>query len=82
MFFSVKGVVYCEFLPQGQTIDQWFYVELLRGNIHDVMVIVWGNEGDDSSSNAEHDYFAHHITLIPLRKVWIQLFSFQLWVKT
>jgi transposase len=29
-FFNVKGTVYFEFTPQGQTVDQVYYVEILK----------------------------------------------------
>ena len=45
-----------------------------------VMVTVIGNEHNDLSSNPGQGCFAFHIVLIPLRKVFIQLFSLQLWV--
>ena len=43
-----------------------------------VMVIVAGIGYGDMSSNS--GLIAFHIALIPLGKVWIQLFSLQLWV--
>ena len=30
MFFDVRGIVHSEFLPQGQTINQQVYKEILR----------------------------------------------------
>ena len=45
-----------------------------------VMVIVIGNGHSDTSSNPGRDWF--HIALILLGKVWIQLFSLQLWVNS
>ena len=44
---------------------------------HGVMVIVVGNGHGDTSSNP--GLIAFHIALIPSGKVWIQLFSLQLW---
>ena len=46
---------------------------------HGVMVIVVGIGHDDISSNPGRDWF---LALIPLGKVWIQLFSLQLWVNS
>ena len=47
---------------------------------HGVMVIVAGIGHGDTSSNP--GLIAFHIALIPLGKVWIQLFSLQLWVNS
>ena len=48
--------------------------------IRGVMVIVAGYGHGDTSSNP--GLIAFHIALIPLGKVWIQLFSLQLWVNS
>ena len=45
-----------------------------------VMVIVAGIGQGDTSSNP--GLIAFHIALIPLGKVWIQLFSLQLWLNS
>ena len=45
-----------------------------------VMVIVAGIGHGDTSSNP--GLIAFHIALIPLGKVWIQLFSLRLWVNS
>ena len=50
-----------------------------NGGASGVMVIVAGIGHSDTSSNP--GLIAVHIALIPLGKVWIQLFSLQLWVK-
>ena len=50
------------------------------GGASGVMAIVAGIEHGDTSSN--HGLIAFHIALIPLGKVWIQLFSLQLWVNS
>ena len=47
-----------------------------------VMIIVVGNGHGDTSSNTWTKPIAFHIALIPLGKVWIQLFSLQLWVNS
>ena len=47
-----------------------------------VMVIVVGNWHGDTSSNPGQWLISFHIALIPLGKVWIQLFSLQLWVNS
>ena len=58
------------------------YIISSRGGACGVMVIVAGNGHDDTSSNPGRDWLHFHIALIPLGKVWIQLFSFQLWVNS
>ena len=50
------------------------------GGTRGVMVMVAGIGHGDTSSNP--GLIAFHIALIPLGKVWIQLFSFQLWVNS
>ncbi|UYV66759.1 hypothetical protein LAZ67_4002783 [Cordylochernes scorpioides] len=30
VFFDIRGIVHCEFVPQGQTINSAFYLEVLR----------------------------------------------------
>ena len=51
-----------------------------RGGARGVMVIVAGIGHGDTSSNP--GLIAFHIALIPLGKVWIQLFSLQQWVNS
>ena len=51
-----------------------------NGSARGVMVIVAGTGHGDTSSNPGLIVF--HIALIPLGKVWIQLFSLQLWVNS
>ena len=52
----------------------------INGGACVVMVIVVGNGHGDTSSNP--GLITFHIALIPLGKVWIQLFSLQLWVNS
>ena len=54
---------------------------IFGGGAHGLMVIVIGNGHGDTSSNPGRD-IAFHIAQIPLGKVWIQLFSLQLWVNS
>ena len=60
------------------------YVDLsfmiTKGGARGIMVIVAGIGHGDTSSNP--GLIAFHIALIPLGKVWIQLFSLQLWVNS
>jgi hypothetical protein len=30
VFFDIKGVVHHEFLCKGQTVDHWYYLEVLK----------------------------------------------------
>jgi histone-lysine N-methyltransferase SETMAR len=30
VFFDIRGIVHCEFVPQGQTVNKKFYCEVLR----------------------------------------------------
>ncbi|UYV64900.1 hypothetical protein LAZ67_3002334 [Cordylochernes scorpioides] len=30
VFFNIRGIVHCEFVPQGQTVNSAFYLEVLR----------------------------------------------------
>ena len=53
---------------------------LFLGGACGVMVIVVGIGYGDTSSNP--GLITFHIALIPLGKVWIQLFSLQLWVNS
>ena len=57
---------------------QYFLMEVPCG----VVVIVVGNGHGDTSSNPGPDWLLFHIALIPLGKVWIQLFFLQLWVNS
>ena len=61
----------CHILPEGRVI----------GGARGVMVIVVGNGHCDTSSKMDETDCILHST-IPLGKVWIQLFSLQLWVNS
>ena len=69
---SFKNVIYKMCLE----IIYLIFIKGARG----VMVIVAGIGHGDTSSNP--GLIAFHIALIPLGKVWIQLFSLQLWVNS
>ena len=53
-----------------------------RGGARGVMVIVTGYGHGDTSSIPGQDWLHFHIALIPLGKVWIQLFSLQQWINS
>ena len=57
-------------------------VNMQQQGARGVMVIVVGNGHSNTSSNPGRDPIPFHIALIPLGKVWIQLFSLQLWVNS
>ena len=57
-----------------------YLFSICKGGACGVMVIVAGIGHSDTSSNP--GLIAFHIALIPLGKVWIQLFSLQLWVNS
>ena len=60
----------------------WVGNFLQNGSARGVMVIVVGNGYGDTSSKPERDWLHFIIALIPLGKVWIQLFSLQLRVNS
>ena len=54
----------------------------VAGGACGVMVIVVGNGRSELEFKSWTRLIAFHIALIPLGKVWIQLFSLQLWVNS
>ena len=66
------------YIGQGGDIGNWstFCCSMFYGGARGVMVIVVGIGHDDTR------VIAFHIALIPLGKVWIQLFSLQIWVNS
>ena len=52
------------------------------GGARGVLIIVVGNGHGDTRFKSWTRLIAFHIALTPLGKVWIQLFSFQLWVNS
>ena len=60
----------------------YFNLYFFFGGARGVMAIVVGNGHGDTSSNPGRDSLHFHIALIPLGKVWIQLFSLQLWINS
>ena len=63
-------------------IVTWSYYEQMIGGARGVMVTAVGNGHGDASSNPGRDWLHFTLILIPLGKVWIQLFSLQLWVNS
>ena len=59
----------------------YMHTYIYYGGARGVMVIVVGNGNGDTSSNPRRDWW-HFTALISLGKVWIQLFSSQLWVSS
>jgi hypothetical protein len=44
--FGIEGVVHHEFLRQGQTVNRWYYLEVLkrlRENVRRKKHQLWGN---------------------------------------
>ena len=61
-FFDIKGIVHFEFLPQGQTVNQYVYKEILRH----LMRSVWDKRRDLWENNAwvlHHDNAPAHSVL-------------------
>ena len=45
-FFDIKGIVHFDFLPQGQTVNQYVYKEILRNlmrSVRDKRRDLWEN---------------------------------------
>ena len=66
-----------ENIPRAPTI-----IGITIGGARGVMVIVVGNGHGDTRFKSWTRLVAFHMALIPLEKVWIQLFSFQLWLNS
>ena len=47
-FFDIKGIVHFKFLPQGQTVNQYVYKEILRH----LMRSVWDKRRELGENNA------------------------------
>jgi hypothetical protein len=61
-FFVIKGVVHHEFLHQGQTLNCWYYLEVLkrlRGNVRRKRPQLWRN----NSWYLHHDNASAHASL-------------------
>ena len=64
------------------TLDPWVIMLSVYGGARGVMVIVVGNGTWRPEFMSWTRLIAFHIALIPLGKVWIQLFSLQLWLNS
>ena len=69
-------------MPSNTNNQSWYSEnkvnDIIAAEAHGVMVIIVGNGHGEMSSNPGRDWLHFHIALIPLGKVWIQLFSLQL----
>ena len=78
-----KKTVKTKLIIMSPSTDEELRVDVITriwGGARGAMVIVAGIGHGDTSSNP--GLIAFHIALIPLGKVWIQLFSLQLWVNS
>jgi hypothetical protein len=60
-FFDIKGVVHHKFLQQGQTVNRWYYLKLLkhlRENVRRKRPQLWRNT--PGSSIVKMHQFMHH----------------------
>ena len=79
----LPSLILLQALTDKKTTSEWSKKEETVsevGGASGVMVIVSGIGHGDTSSNPR--LIAFHIALISLGKVWIQLFSLQLWVNS
>jgi hypothetical protein len=60
-FFNIKGIIHFEFLPQGQTFNEAYYVEILK-QLHDALCSKWP-EPWHISWILHHDNASAHRTL-------------------
>ena len=74
------NMITCSLKSNWEHLSLPYKILFCFGGACGVMVIVTGIGHGDTSSNP--GLIAFHIALIPLGKVWIQLFSLQLWVNS
>ena len=82
VFFDIQGIVHSEFLPQGQTLNQTVYKEILRCLVRSVRVKrrslweahAWALYHDNAPAHTLQESFIEGFTLcIPTRNIVISI---------